>query len=794
MSKNLPSEKIIEKYGKELYKKSVEFPKNKINIISLKEDPIKIRAIILDNDREYHLIINQGKSQGENEIFHDCPTFLIHSEIEDKVCVHLIKLLTMLDPSISLKIIEIIDNFNFTSEDFGSKKKSTNYLMLANTCISVNNCVEGLNYLNKAIINQQDCEPIIERYLKTAIENNLFLEFFEFLQSAYSNELGTYILKYNRYIEKGIRLFLKSASKYSFFEILRIIEYSDKLLDFYEFQSESFVDSLTTELLEMADSYNFNEKYFSLFFIKRKFEALVELNPAFEELITSTSFESFKEDIVSYFKNEIENFSVIDKLKLLKKQFEVFEIPKFSYLDEYKSYKTEIKELEKKVYLKKFAFLRFLKEKYNIKESKLDFRKKRNTYIVNHNKENLENPAYHYIINHIGFYGINNSTIKSSEIGVNYLLIKELFLDDLNNFPDIFYYNKQFWGEENNYEINSIDAFSLISKPIEYNYDIDQDYSSINDLMIIEWDLANKPRQGSLVNAYGSQIIIPDQNTPLYHDLKPFDLCYCQRTPIKIEGNIIKTISVVTKCSFEDAISSIEKGIAFIEGYYPIGLIKSVLSKKLSPFKAYGIALNNPNKQFVPNYGKFLIEFRNFLFNFINKEKDFIYETLKSNPEKNTKQFIILLNLSTELAGLELPYSQIINDLINEINTLDEFRANFLKKVHLTIEKILRDRDVGSTKIFDLKKMRHTPFVKYSSEILKIRKQEFEQARVFRFYHQGIMSYNMTDLAKAYYGIKFFEILNLDQSKTLSQENFNKLINYSSKLNLKILVEKEANK
>lgn len=789
MTNKLLSEIIKERYGKELYKKSVEFPKNKINIITLKEDPIKIRAIILDNEREYHLIINEQK----NEIFHDCPTFLIHSEIEDKICIHLLKLLTTLKTSISLKIIENINNFYFTSEDYGSKKKSTNYLKLANTCINNNNCVEGLSYLNKAIINQQDCEPIIEKYLKTAIENNLFLEFFEFLQSAYSNDLGAYILNYNEYIERGIRLFLRSASKYSFFEILRIIEYSDKLLDFYEFQNQSFVETLTTELLKMATSYNINEKYFSLYFIKKKFEVLVKFNPLFGELITSTSFESFKEDLVNYFKNEIENFSVIEKLKLLKNHFKVFEIPKASYLEEYRAYKTEIKELEKKVYLKKFAFLRFLKEKYNIRESKIDFRKKRNTYVVNHNKENLENPAYHYIINHIGFYGISNSTIKSSEIGINYLLIKELYLDELSNFPDIFYYNKQFWGEENDYEINNIDAFSLISKPIEYNYDIDQDYSSINDLMIIEWDLANKPRHGSLVNAYGSQIVIPDQNAPLYHDLKPFDLCYCQKTPVKIEGNIIKTINVVTKCSFEDAIRSIEKGIAFIEGYYPLGLINSVLIKKISPFEAYGTALNNPNKQFIPNYSKFLIEFRKFLFNYISKEKDFIYETLKSNPKKNIKQFIILLNLSTELAGLELPYSEIINDLIKEINTLDEFRAQFLKKVHSTIKIILRERKIGSSIIFDLKKMRHTPFVKYSSEILKNRKEEFEQATVNQFSHQGTTMYNLSNLKETYYGIQFFKILNLDINKPINQDFFNKILNYSDKLNLKINVIKDKN-
>lgn len=787
MTKKLLSEIIIERFGKELYKKSVELPKNKINTISLNEDPIKIRAIILDNEREYHLVINED----DKEIFHDCPTFLIHSEIDDKICIHLIKLLTMLNPLISLKLLENINEYDLTSEDFGSKKKSTNYLKLANICINSNNCVEGLSYLNKAIINQQDCEPVIERYLKTAISNNLFIELFEFLQSAYSNDLGIYILKYNHYIEKGIKLFFKSTSKYSFFEILRIIDYIDKLLDFYEFQSESFIESLITELLKRANSKDFNERYFSMYFIKRKYEALVRLNPLFKEFITSDSFASFKMEIIHYFKNEIENFSVIDKLKLMKKQFEVFEIPKTSYIDEYKSYKIEIKELEKKVYLKKFAFLRLLKEKYNIKKSKIDFRKKRNTYIVNHNKENLENPAYHYIINHIGFYGLNDSTIKSSEIGVNYLIIKELFLDDLHNFPDIFYYNKQFWGDDNDYEINYVDVFSLISKPIEYNYDIDQGYSGINDLMIIEWDLANKPRQGSLVNAYGAQNVIPDQNTSLYHDLKPFDLCYCQKTPVKIEGNIIKTINVITKCSFKDAISSIEKGIAFIEGYFPLGLIKSVLSKKINPFEAYEIALDNPNKQFVPNYGKFLKAFRNFLFNFINKEKEYIYETLKTNPGKNINQFIIVLNLSTELAGLELPYTEIINDILYEVGSLDEFRIKLLNRVHSTVKKILKERKVGSTIIFDLKKMQHTPFVKYSNEILIIRKEEFEHSQVYRYTEQDTKTYNMLELVKTYYGNQFFKILNMDLNKPISQDFFNKISNYSTKLNLKVNVVEE---
>ena len=62
---------------------------NKLTIISLKKYPIKIRSTILDDEREFHLIIDEEKK----EIFHDCPSFLIHSNKDDKVCVHIIKLL-----------------------------------------------------------------------------------------------------------------------------------------------------------------------------------------------------------------------------------------------------------------------------------------------------------------------------------------------------------------------------------------------------------------------------------------------------------------------------------------------------------------------------------------------------------------------------------------------------------------------------------------------------------------------------------------------------------------------------
>ena len=776
------SDVIIEKFGDKLYQKSKNFPNNKINIIRLKENPIKINTIILDNDREFHLVINQKKG----EIFHDCPSFLIHSEREKKICVHFVKLLLLIKKHLTLEILKDFESYSLTSEDFGSKKKSKNFLLLADNCFETNNCVEGLSYLNKAIINQYECENIIENYLKKAIENNLYLEFFEFLKSSFENELNDYILQFNLYIEKGFKNFLNLIRDYSFFNILSIIKALDIIFQYIEL---TFINKFFTKFKKLVESTNLNEKYFTIYFIKKNLDKLNEINPLFKELITPENLKSSRYEFLQYFLDEIENLAVIDKLKLMKKQFEVIDIPKEKFYHKYKVYKEEIKELEKKVYLKKFSFLKLLMEKYNIINSRGEFRKKRNTYMVRHDENNLSNPVYAYIIKSIGFYGINESTIKSTDIGINYFIIKELFSDDLSSHPDIFYYKKQFWGELEDYEINALDGFSLLSEHINYNYDIDQHYSNINDIIIIEWDLANKPRQGSIVNAYGSQISIPEQNNPLFHDLKPFDLCYCQKSPVKIEGNIIKTVNVITKCSFKDAINSISKGMSFIEGYYPLSLVRAVLNKEINPFKANEIAVNNPNKTFVPNYKQFIKSFREFLFNFIRKERNYIFEELKNDPENKVNQILTLLNLKNETAGLELSYSKIIEKLLEQKINLDEFKSKLLNELHNNITKILVEKEIGSTKIFDLKLLRNTQFFKYSNEILKIRKDEFESTEILQSRNKKDVRYDFSEIIKTYYGGKFTNILYIEDKLNVKQERFNKFVELATKLNLKIKIK-----
>ncbi|TXT64039.1 MAG: hypothetical protein BAJALOKI3v1_270020 [Promethearchaeota archaeon] len=767
--------------GKELFKKAKEFPTNMINIISLKKDPLFARMIVFDEEREFHIIIDEENK----EIFHDCPSFLIYSDRDKKICKHFLKSLFLLNEEKAVEIFKTLESYTLTSEDFGSKKKSENFTLLANRCFNeLDNYVDGLNYLNKAIINQSQCGSIIENFLNISLKKGLFIEFFEFIRKGYRNELGSTLEIYKKTIQRGFEQFLNSISQYSFYNLLRIINYIE---DIFKYISVDFLANHFSIFKKMLLSQDWNEQYFAIYIIRRHYNSLVKAEPRFTDAISEDKTNDFREQLVDYFLQEIENFSVLEKLELMKEQFSIFNIDEDRFLSEYENYKKEIKELEKKVYLKKFVFLKFLMEKYNVKRTKVDFRKKRNVYEVSHNEENLNNPAYSYILGKIGFFGINDSTIKSSDIGINYFIIKDLFLDNFNNFQDIFYYKKQFWGDEE-YEINVRDAGSLLTKDKDYVYNVEEHYSN-DKVMIVEWDLASKPIKGSLVNAYSSQILIPDQNNPLFHDLRPFDLCYCMKTPTKIEGDMIKNINIITKCSFKDAVKNIANGMEYVEGYYPLSLVKSVIKKELDPFEANRIASTNPNRQFTPNYKKFIKEFRKFLFKFINKERSYIFNEIKRNPKNKSDQILILLNLYNDLAGMDLPYSEFIEDILENDMNIDEFKQALIKSVHKYIQKLLKKREIGSTIAFRLKEMKNSPFIKYFDDFIEIRKKEFENQNILKSGNKC----DISQIKKTYYGIKFAKILNLGESTIISPRELSNFKELSQKLGLKLnIVEVES--
>jgi hypothetical protein len=769
-------ENLVKKeFGNKIFKKSLNLSTNSIKIIEYLYDPMKLRSIIFENEREFHLIIDDSKM----EIFHDCPTFLIYSDRNKKICHHLIKVLTLLNPKDSLKVIQDIDSYNLTYEDFGSKKKSKNFLILAQKNIETKNFIEALNYLKKALINQNKSSSIIKKYLETAIENNLFIEFFEFVESCYLNDFERILKIFDDLIEIGFKKFLGSIKDYSFFHILKIISNINII---FQFKSLDFLKNLKKEMRKLLRSKDFKSRYFCFYLFKTRRSELENVDTEFISECNLKDLALFEEKVISYFLNQIEKFTILEELILLKEQLELMGISSEKYQKPFKEYQKEIQELEKKVYLKKFAFLKLIAEKYNVKKSKLNFRKKRNMYVVTHDKDNINNPAYQYIINLIGFFGLEFDTIKSSDIGINYFLFKDLFLDDFNQFPDIFYYKNQFWGESD-FNINVQDGYSLLKSKEEYYDKINFQSHLKKSIILVEWELSKKPIKANIVNAIGSQLIIPDQNSPLFHDLKPFDITICNKDPVKIEGDYIKNVNVISKVPFKTAISLVNQGIDFIEGYYPFSLIVAVKNKDLNPFKAFDIALNNPNKLIIPNYEEFLRELKEFLYNFINRERDYVFNLLRQNPIKNTDHILSLLNLKAQISGLDLPFSRIVGDIFIENVNLIEFKKKFLDTINKEIQSILDSEKSGLTEVFDIEKMKDTPFQKYIKEIVKLRKYEIETAKIDKLDDL----YDITELLLTYYGKKFAKILDL-KNEIINSYNFKKLKDIAERINIDLNV------
>ncbi|MBN1802857.1 MAG: hypothetical protein JW891_15215 [Candidatus Lokiarchaeota archaeon] len=769
-------ELIIKKYGGDVFEEGLKFPNNKISIIFLQPKPIKINCMVLDNDREFHIVINQE----EKEIFHDCPRFLIHKDDNKKICAHIIKLILSINESLSFKLLNDIDNYVLSAEDFGSRHKSENYMILAKSCFTSDNSVEGLNYLNKALVNRDDCSNIVGTYLKTAIENNLFVEFFEFLTNDKMNGMNaSFFIDQEKLIEEGFKSFLASIPRYSFYNVLKIIESIDQILNSIDF---SFLSRFLIALISKTKSTNLKEKYFAFYFLLKHKEISQEEIQSFDDLISNNLIQELKNQILVHFQNQIENFGLIEELNLLKKHFKTFKISKETYNDTYKKYKKELQEIERKLYIKKFAFLKLFRKKFKVNKSTGGFKKKRNFYIVDHDKENINNPAYHYILARMGFYGYKNQFIKSSEMGPNIFMLKDLFLDDIGKFPDVLYYKNQFWGDIKSIEIDSNIGYSLLPKPLDYDQDGVYLMFDRNETIIVEWDLVNKPVNGSLIVAYSSQILVPDQKNPLFHDLKPFDLCYCKKIPEEIESEIIKKTNVISKCSFKDAINSIAAGMDFIEGYYPLSLIKDVIDKKIEPFEAHALLRQNPNKLFIPNYNKFVQIAETFLFDFIRKEKNYVFETLKKTPEKKTSHLLFLLGLDKEFEGMNLPYGRIAEELFEQNLPFKEFKSNLINKVHDLVKQDLEEAKVGCTEAYDLNKMQYTSFSYYLKKILQVRKNEFERAKIK---HQDEF-FDLSEVLKTYYGIKFAKMLKLGQNKLVRPNKFQKIKEYAKKLGLKL--------
>jgi len=759
---------IKEKFGQPLFSMANKFIASQINIVRDVKTPIDFQAIVLDdNNREFHIIIDEK----DYFIFHDCPYFLK----KNFLCFHIIKSLLIMPTNMAIKILNHLDQYTLISEDLGSKLKNKTYLIESKICFIQKNFVEGINYIKKAYLNKKDSTEIILNFIESSLRFNLLIEFFEFSELIVSDHTSIVV----NFIDRVFKKLLPSINKHSLFVILRIIESMRKIFSLIKI---SFLGNYFEDIDKLLKSKNLNDKYFSIFLICNYFNQLEEINPKFKNILKAELLFDFQDKILEYFLKQIDNFCLIDELKLLINHFKIFNIEESKYLDVYKKYEAEINQLDKKAYLKKFAFLKIFSDKFKIKKSSLNLQKKRNLYYVVHDPKNMKIPAYKYIIDHIGFNPVNESVISSQEIGVNYFIFQELYEEDFNK-TDILYYKNQFWKDKDQ-PISPQEGLTLLQDDIEHLDYIDSTLINPDNTILIEWDIANSPQKGCFVNAYDSRQIIPDPNNPLTPELKPFDLCFCKKEALSIEGNVLKTVQIIHKCTVQEAINAIANGMQFIERYLPLHLVKSVIEKEISAFDAYDIVNENPNETFIGNYENFKNAFNKFLFKFINEEKDLIYSNIAENPKNSYEKLILLMNLENLIAGINFDFSNILYKMVPKYKRLNNIKIAFIEEIHKFITQILKDNKIGSTKIFDLKKFTNTPFLKYVNEILYLRKNEFEKIILKKAYDK----YDFTPFIQTYYGNFFSKMLKIPEKEIIyiSEVDSKKIKEYCDKLGLKL--------
>ncbi|NVM18604.1 MAG: hypothetical protein HWN80_12885 [Candidatus Lokiarchaeota archaeon] len=757
-------------FGDILYEKVQSIPNYKLKILLLREEPLKIRAVIFEKRNIYHIIVEESL----HKIYHECPSILMNETFEGKVCIHLMKLIFTIKPSSAVKLIDLIEKNGISFIDSSSEEKCKNFLLLAQKSKESGLILDSLYFSLKAgpFINNNN---LFKENLSVLIEQNNFLKFFHYLGVFSKRFPPLFLENYNEIFLDGFSKCNHVIKDWKFLDLIQIIAAIDKILEdhiiFLKLYNESFLNQLNS----LGFRTSFEENYFFYYFMNKYSN---ELNFKEQKIIGKFEFENydvFENHLLTIIFRLLNGFYPIKYINLIEAHLEVLDIPHEKYITKFGRYYQKIKDIDKKFYVRKFGFFKLLIKKNRIHKSKIELKQVNNLIVVAHDPNNLNNHLYlDYLIPHLGFFGEKKNLIKPRDIGLNFYLFKRLFKIDWKKNPSITYFNMKYWGKSANISIKSKQGLPLLRYGVDYTHDVGLEFLNNDDVMIVEWDIAGNLVYGSQVIAYETHILIPDFRNHLFFDLKPFDLCYCKRTPKEVTKEQCKIIEVITKCSFKDAISSVSKGVKFIEGSYPLSFVQKVLKKELNPFKAIQILEKSPKKQYVPHFYQFIYEFKEFLFNTILKEEEYLFNNNEKFVNNNFDMILNLLNLKEAISGIQIPPNMILNLFKTPQITKDELRIQILNLIHKYVRQILKKKEIGSTHVFNLEKMKFTPFSRYYSEILNVRKDEFEQSSISKQKDKTSTSYDVFQIARTYYGAKILKILHSEGKFTINQIIYNK--------------------
>ncbi|TFF87418.1 MAG: hypothetical protein EU550_03280, partial [Promethearchaeota archaeon] len=515
---------LITYLGENICQKALNLPDDNFKIVYLKKQPLEIRVIIFEKQMIYHIVIDELK----NLVYHECPSINTNHTFHGDFCLHLIKLILSIEPDLGAIVINLIKEYGISVNNLFLKEKHKNFFFFAQELRNSGYILEALNFLLKTGNLIKDSR--IEDDLNILLKQNNFLNFFYYLGHL-SEDFPNY------FSENFVELFLEGFSKckehikkWKIIDLFQIITLIEKILENQELSLNFINKSFISQVDSLKSKTEFNEKYFFYYFFKIFSKENDKTENDLIRWLNDEHNNNFENCLLEIIIEIFQDFYPIEYIKSIQKHLEILEISHKSYSKELKNYFHKINQINKKFLIRKLGFLKLLIKKSRTYKSKIEFNRLNSLFIFAHESKKLNDDFYfEYLLPHLGFLGEKKNLIKPRDIGLNLNLFMQIFDEKWEKNGIIAYYNKRYWSESIKNEISINKGKPLLRYGTEYTHDVGFDFLTLDDTMLIEWDLAENLIYGSQIVAYDVHTLIPNFRNPLFFDLKPFDLCFCEK-------------------------------------------------------------------------------------------------------------------------------------------------------------------------------------------------------------------------------------------------------------------------
>ena len=699
--------------------------RNIINFSVQKSPQIKVLANIQGSGNSKY-VVNIFKDDQRVNIVHDCPDFKKNT----KFCKHIVKVLLLLEPDICKSVCQDIRAINFSSSfNLIKQSKTENFIVKAEELIRESKYYEAINFLEQAH-KESNSLNYIKKIADITLKYKLYDQFIKY--SVKFKEIRGYITDYPNFINSTF----KSIIEYELYrKIDTILNLQDLLLNF---PKDIVIETL--KKINVVAVENPILRYLLL----HKFASGIYIDNFFKDLPKSGKLD-LKEEVANRLLESVnESILNMESEDTMDGYLNIAGNCKFNNNSVIYSkigvYKEKLTDLYLEGLRQKHAFLRSLvianTHADKLKQMKFTYKYNYPTLIWASSSRS-ETPLYYYILEKCGLEKHHLEYLEQSYFIENYPVFSKIF-DGNNPVRNLV---KDFWGKENPKIKNTVYTDRVVDLDFEVNL------KELENFTLIEWDLVQKPMLGSYICQFSDGFLIPDNNHPLTHEIKPFDLILCITTPIAIKAGNIKIIRPLRRTNIKTAIELVWEGIDFVSTYIPFEIITELKEYQTDELEAYDKIDEKFKNSFLPKKESVRQFFSDFIQRKILKELNKTYLKIIKRPNYKSK---VLRIIGFERHSKIFTNPSYLNEFKSNIlkkQSLQELKLDFKKFVSLKLSELIKSNQL---ELIDIKALKQFPtFKKWTVKVIYTLKQQLLKCKLYKINDK---SYDIHELSNNYYG------------------------------------------